>query len=173
MPVPAPLSPPPLPPPPTAGWVRRYLLDPLRNVLRQGLTPPQLALTVALGVACGLVPVLGVTTLLITFVAVRRRLNVAAMLLVGHLMSPLQLLLLIPLLRLGARLWQNGQAPELSLEKLKYLMVHDWRSALHLLGHAGLGALLLWAVAMVPLGLALNYGLRPVFRRLLARQGAA
>jgi uncharacterized protein (DUF2062 family) len=149
------------------------LLNPLRNVLRQGLTPRQLALTVALGVACGLVPVLGVTTLLITFVAVRLRLNVAVMLLVGHLMSPLQLLLLLPLLRLGALLWGNGQTPALTIAKLRHLFAHDWASALQLLWHAGLGALLIWALAMVPLGLALNFGLRPVFRRLLARQAAA
>ncbi|WP_165370438.1 DUF2062 domain-containing protein [Hymenobacter persicinus] len=169
---PAPPVPPPTPPR-SANWLRRYLLDPVRNLLRQGLTPPQLALTVAWGVALGLVPVLGITTLLITFVAVRLRLNVAAMLLVGHLMSPLQLLLLIPLLRLGALLWHNGQTPDLTLERLKYLFAHDWSRALQLLWHAGLGALLLWALAMVPLGLALNFGLRPLFRRLLARQNAA
>ena|GEM_PF-1187912 len=173
MPSPAPLIPEPLPPPRRPGWVRRVLLDPLRNVLRQGLTPNQLALTVAIGVACGLVPVLGITTLLISFVAVRLRLNVAAMLLVGHLMSPIQLLLLIPLLRLGARLWPNIQAPDLSLEKLRYLFAHDWSSALQLLWHAGLGALLLWAVGMVPLGLLLNFGLRPIFRRLLTKQAQA
>jgi hypothetical protein len=84
-----------------------------------------------------------------------------------------QLLLLIPMLRLGALLCGNGQTPDLSLAKLKFLFAHDWSSALQLLWHAGLGALLLWAVAMVPLGLALNFGLRPVFRRLLARQNSA
>ncbi|WP_073110451.1 DUF2062 domain-containing protein [Hymenobacter daecheongensis] len=162
----------PLPPPsPPTSWLRRRVLEPVRNLLRQGLAPAELALTVALGVAFGLVPVLGITTLLITFAAVRLRLNVAAMLLIGHLMSPVQLVLLIPLLRLGARLWQNGRTPDLTLEKIRYLIAHDWSSALQLLWHASAGALLLWAVGMVPLVLLLNFGLRPVFRRLLARQG--
>ena len=66
-----------------------------------------------------------------------------------------------------------AQTPDLTLERLKYLFAHDWSRALQLLWHAGLGALLLWALAMVPLGLALNFGLRPLFRRLLARQNAA
>ncbi|GAA3994164.1 hypothetical protein GCM10022408_00490 [Hymenobacter fastidiosus] len=151
--------------------MRRYLLDPLRNLLRQGLTPSQLSLTVALGVACGLVPILGVTTLLITFLAVRLRLNVAAMLLIGHLMSPVQMLLIIPMLRLGALVWPSEKMPDLTLEKLKYLFAHDWGGAVQLLWHASVGAAVLWALGMVPLVLILNFGLRPVFRRLLARQG--
>ncbi|TGE16431.1 DUF2062 domain-containing protein [Hymenobacter elongatus] len=160
-------------PPQRPGWWRRRIVEPVRNILRQGLTPPQLALTVALSVPMGLVPVLGITTLLATFAAVRLRLNVVAMLLISHLMSPLQLLLIIPLLRLGARLLGNGQGPELTLDQLQYLFASDWGSALALLWRAGAGAVLLWAAFSVPVGLALYFGLRPVFRRLLRRQAAA
>ena len=74
--------------PPRASWLRRRVLMPLLGLLQQGLSPTQLALTVALGVVFGLIPILGVTTLLATFTAVRLRLNVAAMLLISHLMSP-------------------------------------------------------------------------------------
>jgi uncharacterized protein (DUF2062 family) len=141
------------------------------NILRQGLTPKQLSLTVALGIVFGLVPILGITTLLGTATAVRLRLNVAALLLVSHLMSPVQLLLIIPLMKLGAKLIGSNEGPELTLEQLKHLFATDWQQALHLLWQAGLGALLIWAVASVPLALLLNFGLRPLFRRLLARQG--
>ncbi|MCB2408617.1 DUF2062 domain-containing protein, partial [Hymenobacter lucidus] len=133
-------SPPPvLPttPPRPASWWQRRVVEPVRNILRQGLTPPQLALTVAVGVPLGLVPILGITTLLATFAAVRLRLNVAATLLVSHLMSPVQLLILIPLLRIGARLLGNGQGPELTMSQLRRLFAHDWGSALALLWRAG------------------------------------
>ena len=113
---------------------------------------------------------MGITTLMATTAAVRLRLNVAALLLVSHLMSPLQLLLIIPLMRLGAKLIGNGQGPQLTLEQLQYLFSHDWQQALHLLWQASAGALLLWAAASVPISLALNFGLRPVFEWLLARQ---
>ena len=142
------------------------MVQPLLNLLRQGLTPHQLALTVALGSACGLIPMLGVTTLLATFGAVRLRLNVAATLLIAHLWSPVQLLLIIPLLRQGARLW-GGHTPELTLEKLRYLFSHDWLAALGLLWHAILGALLLWAGAFAVLGPVLYFTLRPVLRRVM------
>lgn len=158
------------PPPAAASWWRRRIAGPLLNLLRQGLSPAQLSLTVTLGVIFGTVPVLGITTLMATATAVRLRLNVAALLLVSHLMSPVQLLLVIPLLRLGARLLGNGKGPALTLTQLQHLFANDWAQALRLLWLAGLGALLIWAVISVPLGLLLNFGLRPVFRRLLARQ---
>ncbi|OWP62046.1 hypothetical protein CDA63_16220 [Hymenobacter amundsenii] len=159
-------SPTPVPP---ASWWRRRVLQPLLNLLQQGLTPHQLALTVALGSACGLIPMLGVTSLLATFGAVRLRLNVAATLLVAHLWSPVQLLVIIPMLRQGARLW-GGYTPELTLEKLRFLFSHDWLAALGLLWHAILGALLLWAGAFLVLGPVLYFTLRPVLRRAMSRQ---
>ncbi|QIX60044.1 DUF2062 domain-containing protein [Hymenobacter sp. BT18] len=161
------------PPAPPDGWLRRKVIQPALAILRQGLSPKQLALTVALGVSFGLVPLLGVTTLLASFVALRLRLNVAAMLLVSHLMSPLQLLVMIPLLQWGGRLLSGGHAPQLTLSRLQYYFAHDWAGGLQLLWRAELGALLLWAGLSVPLGLLLYLGLQPVFKRLAARQPAA
>jgi uncharacterized protein (DUF2062 family) len=158
------------PPAAPASWWRRRIVAPVLNVLRQGLTPAQLSLTVALGVIFGLVPTLGVTTLMCSVAAVRLRLNVAALLLVSHLLSPLQLLLIIPAMHAGAALLGGNTGPELTLAQLQYLFGHDWLAALRLLWHAMLGALILWALASVPVGLVLNFALRPVFRRLLARQ---
>lgn len=146
------------------------MLQPLLNLLRQGLSPTQLALTVALGVVFGLIPILGVTTLLSTFVAVRLRLNMAAMLLISHLMSPIQLLVLIPLLQLGARIVGDGTDTELSFTQLQHLMTNDWSAAARLLWRASLGGFLLWLLGCVVLVPALFYGLRPLFTRLASRQ---
>ena len=141
-------------------------------MLRQGLTPHQLALTTALGTAVGTIPVLGGTTLLGTLLAVRLRLNVAAMLLISHLLSPVQLLVLIPLLRWGARLLGHETDAGLTLTNLRHLLTHDLPGAVRLLWRAELGALLLWLGGIVPLGVLLYFGLRPVFRRLLEKRAA-
>lgn len=162
-----------MPPARPASWWRRRVADPLLNLLKQGLTPNQLALTTALGVIFGTVPVLGITTLMATATAVRLRLNVAALLLISHLMSPVQLLLIIPMFRLGNRLMGNGTGPELTLAQLQNLFSSTWLSTLQLIWRAGAGALLLWAAASVPVGLVLYFSLRPVFSRLLARQAKA
>ena len=145
------------------------MAQPLLNLLRQGLTPHQLALTVALGTAAGLVPMLGVTTILASFAAVRLRLNVAATLLIAHLWSPVQLLLIIPLLQQGARLW-GTHGPSLTLGKLQFLFGHNWVAALRLLWHAIVGALAIWAVAFLLIGPVLYFALRPLLRLLMARR---
>lgn len=156
----------PLPP---AGWFRRRVVTPLSGLLRQGLAPEQLALTVALGASVGLVPLLGATTALAAFVALRLRLNVAALQLVAHLAGPVQLLLLLPLLRQGAHLFGDAAAPDLTLSSLRQLLAHNWRGALSLLWRAELGALVLWLPGSVVLSGVLYFALRPIFRRLAAR----
>lgn len=145
------------------------MVAPLKNLLKQGLTPHQLALSTAVGVAVGVVPVLGLTTVLGTLAAVRLRLNVAAVLLISHLMSPLQLLFMLPLLRFGAPLLGTN-AQTLTLARVRYLFTHDPGGAFKLLWRAEVGALLLWMLAAAPLGFALYFGSRPVFRRLLRKR---
>ena len=157
---------------PPAGWLRRRVIAPALGLLRQGLSPEQLALTVAVGIGVGLVPLLGAITTLATLAALRLRLNVAAMQLVSHLMTPLQLLLIVPLLRQGARLLGNAQEKELTLTQIRQLFAHDWRAALHLLWRAELGALALWLMAAIPLVVVLYFVLRPLFRRMAARKAA-
>lgn len=156
-------------PPPTTSWFRRTLLEPVQGLLKQGLAPDQLALTLALGVACGLVPMPGMTTLLATTLAWRLRLNVAAMLLLGHLTTPLQLLLFLPFFRWGARLFHHSAAATLSLAQIRHQFLHPTAAGVALLWRASLGAMLIWAGAMVPLTFLLYRGLRPLLERLLAR----
>jgi uncharacterized protein (DUF2062 family) len=86
------------------GWLRRRVLDPILGLLRQGLAPGQLALSLAFGLGVGIFPVLGVSTPLLTVIALGMRLNLPAIQLVNYLASPLQLLLIIPFVRVGERL---------------------------------------------------------------------
>ena len=167
-------SPVPIPPGnplPTTSWFRRTVIEPVQRLLKQGLAPDQLALTLALGVACGLVPMPGMTTLLATTLAWRLRLNVAAMLLLGHLTTPLQLLLFLPFFRWGARLFHHSAAAALSLAQIRHQFLHPTAAGVALLWRASLGAMLIWAVAMVPLTFLLYRGFRPLLERLSARLG--
>ncbi|QHJ06161.1 DUF2062 domain-containing protein [Hymenobacter busanensis] len=158
---------------PAPGFFRRRVVEPVLGQLRQGLAPEQLALTVALAASCGLVPVLGLTTLLGTAVAMWLRLNVATMLLVSHLMSPVQILILLPLMRFGAGLLGGPSAAQLTLARLKYLFTNDLAGAFQLFWRAELGALLLWLAGSVPVVLGLYWVLRPAFRRIVRRQAAS
>ncbi|WP_345225264.1 DUF2062 domain-containing protein [Hymenobacter koreensis] len=157
---------------PVPGFFRRRVVEPLLAQLRQGLAPEQLALTVALAASFGLIPMLGLTSVLGTAIAVWLRLNVATMLLVSHLMSPLQLLIILPLLRLGAGMLGGTNSGQLTLERIKYLLSNDWAAAFQLFWRAELGALLLWLLGSVPVVIGLYIVLRPVFHRIVSRQQA-
>ena len=61
------------------NFFRQRVIDPLLGLLKQGLSPRELALCLALGAGVGVFPVLGVSTPLLTFIAFARRLNLAAM----------------------------------------------------------------------------------------------
>ena len=167
-----PLPPPPLVPPPPASWLRRRVIAPLLDLLKAGLSPEKLALTVGLGVAIGLIPAFGITTVLSAAVALRMRLNVAAMQLATHLMTFFQLALLIPFLRAGATIMGQGdKVARLTVASLRQLIGREgWAAVGKLLWRAELGALLLWAMAMVPLVAVLYFVLRVVFRQVLAKQ---
>ena len=79
----------------------------IADLLKQGITPEKIALTVALGAFIGTIPMLGTTTILCTVVALALRLNLPAIQMVNGIVYPLQLILLIPFYRLGAWLFRT------------------------------------------------------------------
>jgi uncharacterized protein (DUF2062 family) len=72
--------------------------------LRQGISPRRLALTLALGFAIGCFPLVGVTSALCGVLALGLRLNFPAIQAANWTAAPLQLVLIVPFVRLGERL---------------------------------------------------------------------
>jgi uncharacterized protein (DUF2062 family) len=144
-------------------FLRRRLVDPLLSLLRQGVTPRRLALSVALGAGIGLVPVLGISTALCALVALVLKLNLPAIQLVNYLLTPLQLLLIIPQLRFGEWLVQAPPFP-VTLESGLALLAEGVLPAIRVLGtaivHASLGWLVLAPVFVAALYLPLAASLR-------------
>jgi uncharacterized protein (DUF2062 family) len=83
------------------NWLRRRIFDPLLKLLTQGVAPNRLALCVALGIVIGNIPILGVSSILCTAIALVFRLNLPAIHIVQWAMAPTQILLIIPFVRLG------------------------------------------------------------------------
>jgi uncharacterized protein (DUF2062 family) len=104
------------------GFFRRRIARPIVELLRQGVTPEKMALSLALGVALGVFPVLGMTTALCAIAALILRLNLPAIQIVNYFVYPLQIALLIPFFRMGEKLFG---APHLPLSVSQILaMVH-------------------------------------------------
>lgn len=145
-------------------FLQRRLVNPLLALLRQGVTPDSLALSVALGVAIGLIPVLGVSTALCALAALALRLNMPAIQIVNYLLTPLQLLLIIPLLRFGEMLARAPRFP-ITLESGLALLSNGVLNAVKVLWLAIVHATLGWLV-LAPIGAFVLYRvLCVVFRR--------
>jgi uncharacterized protein (DUF2062 family) len=146
-------------------FLQKRLVTPLLALLRQGVTPRELALSVALGTALGLIPVLGVSTALCALAALLLRLNMPAIQVVNYLLAPLQLILIIPLLRFGELLLGAPRFP-VTLESAVELLGADALNAIQVLATAIAHATLGWLVLAPLLAVALYRGLEPVFRHL-------
>ncbi len=143
-------------------------MQPAVNLLRQGMTPRNLSATVAVGSVIGVIPAIGVTTLLSTAVAARFRLNIAATVLVSYLVQPLQILLFIPFIRLGITFFGLGEL-RLTLAEMQVMFKADWLDAISKLWMANLAGIAAWAMLSVPTGVVLYFILLPVLHRVLPK----
>ncbi len=144
-------------------FLQRRLVAPLLALLRQAVTPRELALSLALGTTIGLIPVLGVSSALCALAALLLRLNMPAIQLVNYLLTPLQLLLIIPLLRFGERLVGAPPYP-VTLESGLALLSQGVSNAVQVLAMAIAHATLGWLVLAPLLAIVLYRLLEPGFR---------
>jgi uncharacterized protein (DUF2062 family) len=126
--------------------IHRKLIQPFIELLKQGVTPEKIALTIALGISLGVIPVIGSTTMLCTLAAVTLRLNLPAILLVNGVVYPLQLMLLVPFLRAGAWIFRVD-SPKLSIGQIFNLIRANVWHATTTLWIATMHALVIWLIA--------------------------
>ena len=153
---------------PHHNWFYRRAVLPVLALLRMGATPQRLAWSIALGVAVGLNPVLGTTTVLCLALSFAFRLNVVAAQIANHAMLPLELALVVPFIRLGSRVFRTAAMPlsaevfldharHAPLALLRQVWVWEWH------------AFLLWLAISIALVPVVALGLRPILERLERR----
>ena len=152
-------------------FLQHRVVQPIVRLLRMGITPEKIALSLAFGVVLGTFPVLGSTTILCTLAVFVFGLNFAAIQTVNYFVYPLQLALLVPLLRAGRILFRAAPLPFRLAEILAMVRASPW-GAIRVLWVATLHAIVAWLILAVPMILLLNAMLRPALRRLRSGLGA-
>lgn len=133
--------------------------------LRQGMSPRRLALTLALGFAVGCIPVVGVPTLVCAALALALRLNLPAIQAANYAVMPLQLVLIVPFVRLGGWLIassHNRPFPAGALLHASPLVLVTQ------MGWLAGQALLAWVVIAIPAVVVLTFTLPLLLRRIPA-----
>lgn len=145
------------------GWLKPFI-----QLLRQGVTPEKIALTIALGIMLGVTPVLGSTILLCTLAAVLLRLNLPAIQLVNAAVYPFQIILLIPFYRSGAWIF-GADASAISLAGVAAMIHLGVGHAIRTLWVVTMHALVAWLALGGVLSALLYAALVPVVHHLWRR----
>jgi uncharacterized protein (DUF2062 family) len=141
---------------------RRRVTGPIVQQLRQGITPEQVALTLALGGVLGVFPILGATTFLCAVVGVRLGLNQPLIQLVNYLVYPVQIVLLIPFYRAGEWLFRSPPVPILDVADLAArFRAGPWQFVLDY-GRVGLYGVAVWLLVAPAVAAIAYFTLKPV-----------
>lgn len=152
----------PSPAPARTFWQRR-VRDPLVAQLTQGITPEKIALTIAVGSACALFPIIGTTTLLCFLVALALRLNQPITQLINQALWPVHVPVIYLCLRVGQHLF-GMQRIKFSVRVMRELLWSDPTTFFHKFGTAVLCAVVGWLV-LAPLYCAIVYWIAlPIMR---------
>jgi uncharacterized protein (DUF2062 family) len=145
------------------GFFRTRIAAPIAGQLRQGLSPDRIALTIAIGLCIAIIPVVGVTTIMSFLAAWLLRLNQPIIQAINWSSYALQLLMILPFVRLGEWIFR---APRLGLSAEGFVamakadpfgtIVAVWPTLWH--------AVAAWAITMPLFGAVVYFSLRPVLR---------
>jgi uncharacterized protein (DUF2062 family) len=138
------------------------------DLLRTGITPRRLAWSLALGMAVGINPLLGSTTLIALALAWVLRLNLIAAQLATHMMYPIELALFALFLKAGNRFFDTAPMP-LNRHQIFEAVRHHPVETTHMLWTWEWHALLVWAACAVVLVPVLATALTPLLCRFLKR----
>lgn len=153
---------------------RRWFIDPVMKQLTQGVSPDKLAISVAVGSALALFPILGTTTTLCVIAGVALGLNQPVIQGVNALCAFIYFPLIVAFVRLGDSLAGSGRS-SLDIPLMISTFTHHPRDFFRQFGVTALHAILGWAV-LVPFWIPAAYLvsrelLRAAARRIGRHQG--
>jgi len=146
------------------------ILTPILNQFRQGVSAEKLALAFSIGAVIGFFPIIGTTTFLCTVFSVKLKLNLPVVQLANHLVFVPFLLIFIPMLNLGAYIFQQ---PELKNASQIVEMFKDspWH-ALRFFLFDVLRAIAVWAAIAPVLGIGLYFSLKYIFGKMARKKSS-
>lgn len=138
------------------GWAERKFLSPIKKAIKAGISIEKLSVSLALGITIGLIPIYGITTIVVSLIALSLRLNFVAMQIAHYIVHPIQIALFIPFLKLGSTMLKSGSI-SFSVHQYIHLFKTDFWGTLKELWLVNLSAVGIWLIISVPLFLGLYY----------------
>jgi len=124
----------------------------------------KMALTLALGIAIGIIPVLGVSTALLTILALVFRLNIAAIQIVNYGIAIIKYALFVPFLKIGQIIFFPKES-YIHINNIISQYHEDFIGTFKSLWYINLGGFIVWFIIALPLGLIIYHKSLPYFKR--------
>lgn len=96
----------------------KRLFQKIKEPFKQGLSGKEVAKAIIISLLFTVFPLFGVTTILLTFVSIKLKLNLPIMIIVSYVASPLQFLLFLPFIHFGENL-MNVEHTLLTVDAIK------------------------------------------------------
>lgn len=154
-----------------SDWLRRKVRDPLMAELRQGASPEAVSAAVVVSLAIAINPIIGTTTIGCLVAGRVFRLNHVVMQVINHVSYPLQLLLIVPFVRLGETVTGAEHIP-LSPSALIDEFSRSFVGFVQKFGLAYAHGIVGWLLVVPASAWVLHFVLRSVFRRILPKPSA-
>jgi hypothetical protein len=101
----------------SSNWNFLVLKTKTVALFKQGLTPIELTQSILFAALFSIIPIFGVTTILLTAFSLKRKLNLPIMIAISYLAWPLQILMIIPFINIGEYFFSVPQSPH-SVEEI-------------------------------------------------------
>lgn len=131
------------------------VLIPVSNIRKQGFSSETLALSVSIGIIGGAFPVLGFASYVCLLLTLAFKQNIIIVQVVNWLVYPLQILLLIPLMKLGNSIFAGGDLT-ITMHQVVVAFQSGLMNGIREIGMFSLYGVIAWAALSIP-GLFIFY----------------
>jgi len=138
------------------NYFKKNVVIPFIELMKQGISPEKLALSIALGFIIGIIPFIGVSTALCAILALWFKLNIAAIQIVNYIAYPIQLIFYIPFIKAGEKILGYTDT-QFTISEILKLFEGGFIPAVKILWLANLQGLFIWLIITIPVVLFLYY----------------
>jgi len=125
------------------------ILIPVSNIRKEGFSSETLALSISIGIIGGAFPVLGLASYICLLLTLSLRQNIVIVQVVNWLVYPIQILLLIPFMKLGNAIF-GGSDMTLTFHQVVIAFQSGILNGIKLIGIISLYGVIAWVVTAIP-----------------------
>ncbi len=123
------------------------------RVLKQGMAPRKVALSISLGLIIGVFPILGTTIIISFIIAWIFRLNVLLIQAANVACSVFQLVLMVPFVKIGSVILRS----KMDVQHISQITMTDFTSLFSGAGFITLSGITGWIIMCIPIGFAIYF----------------